>query len=609
VDEKSPVYAALSVVDGELAATRSPFLTRATISAADIAVYATAYPVLSLVKDLKSLTSLVARINALPSVGPALSSFVEAKKFTAPTLLHLHHLPAAAACPSTAVASTSPSTASTSAPVVNQKGGKGNKDKAAPTTTSTATPAAAVTENKGEVAKKGGKGKPAAAATTASVPSVSSNAVVNNGVAVEPKVKLAPFTDLAWRPSTPVGHSNYSWGRPRQNNTVNATATPAVAATTVKAPATAATAAAAATPANGEKKEKKEKKTTKKDRAEAEAKGLLRVVDATALQRLAAERKTTKPPGPPKLPVAGKRNLLITSALPYVNNVPHLGNIIGCVLSADVYARFCRQRGHNVVYICGTDEYGTATEQKAIQAKMTPQQICDTFHEVHKNVYEWFNISFDQFGRTTTPDQTRIAQDIFNKIDANKFLVKEDVEQLLCLKCDRFLADRFVFGTCPKPGCGYEDARGDQCDQCSELLNPIELINPRCSECNSRPERKVSPHLHLDLPRLSPELKTWFETASVKGKWSPNAIAVTNSWFKAGLEKRCITRDLKWGTPVPKDGYRNKVLCHSSLYPYMNLLIVDAAVAACVVVCLKGILCMVRCSNWLYFNHFNLLWC
>ena len=308
------------------------------------------------------------------------------------------------------------------------------------------------------------------------------------------------------------------------------------------------------------KQETKEKKTTKKDRIEAEAKGLLRVVDSNVLHRLGSERKTTKPLGLSKLPVIGKRNILVTSALPYVNNVPHLGNIIGCVLSADVYARFSRQRGHNIIYICGTDEYGTATEQKAIQAKMTPQEICDKFHNIHKAVYEWFNISFDQFGRTTTPDQEIIAQDIFKKIDANNFLVKKEVEQLLCTTCNRFLADRFVFGTCPNQSCGYKDARGDQCDSCSCLLDPIELIDPRCSECNSRPEHKTSSHLHLDLPVLTPELKTWFDNASTKGKWSPNAIAITNGWFQEGLKERCITRDLKWGISVPKDGYRDKVL-------------------------------------------------
>ena len=127
------------------------------------------------------------------------------------------------------------------------------------------------------------------------------------------------------------------------------------------------------------------------------------------------------------------RNVLITSALPYVNNVPHLGNIIGCVLSADVFARYCRLMGYNALYICGTDEYGTATETKAIEEKKTPKEICDYYYEIHKNVYEWFDCDFDHFGRTTTDHQTKIAQDIFKKIHDNKYTYEEVVDQQYCL--------------------------------------------------------------------------------------------------------------------------------------------------------------------------------
>lgn len=148
----------------------------------------------------------------------------------------------------------------------------------------------------------------------------------------------------------------------------------------------------------------------------------------------------------PVLPKDGARNILITSALPYVNNVPHLGNIIGCVLSADVYARFCRLRGHNAIYVCGTDEYGTATEQKAIQEGLTPMEICDKFHAIHAQVYEWFGISFDIFGRTSTPLQTEIVQRIFKECETNGIVHEDTVEQLFCTKCDMFLADRYVRG-------------------------------------------------------------------------------------------------------------------------------------------------------------------
>ncbi|KAL9275036.1 Methionine--tRNA ligase, cytoplasmic-like protein [Drosera capensis] len=130
-----------------------------------------------------------------------------------------------------------------------------------------------------------------------------------------------------------------------------------------------------------------------------------------------------------KLPIQGKRNILITSAFPYVNNVPHLGNVIGCVLSADVFAKYFRLRGYNAINICGTDEYGTATETKALEEKSTPQQICYKYHEIHREVYEWFNIGFDKFGRTSTPQQTEVCQAIFKKLSENNWLSENTMQQ------------------------------------------------------------------------------------------------------------------------------------------------------------------------------------
>jgi len=257
----------------------------------------------------------------------------------------------------------------------------------------------------------------------------------------------------------------------------------------------------------------------------------------------------------PVLPVEGERNVLITSALPYVNNYPHLGNIIGCVLSADVFARYCRLRDYNTLYICGTDEYGTATETKAIEEGLTPQQICDKYFQLHQQVYDWFGISFDHFGRTTTANQTKIAQDIFLKLHQNNYLLEDTMKQLLCEKCKIFLADRFVEGTCPY--CAYDDARGDQCDKCGKLMNAIDLQKPRCKLCATTPVEKTSKHLFLDLPQLSEKLVSWLNSAS--GEWTHNARVIANAWIKGGLEKRCITRDLKWGTPVPLQGFTDKV--------------------------------------------------
>lgn len=257
-------------------------------------------------------------------------------------------------------------------------------------------------------------------------------------------------------------------------------------------------------------------------------------------------------------PKDGERNILITSALPYVNNVPHLGNIIGSVLSADIYSRYAKNRNYNVLYIGGTDEYGTATETKALEEKVTPKELCDKYYKVHKEVYDWFQVGFDYFGRTTTDLQTEIAQDIFLKLNKNGFLEEQTTEQLYCEVHHSFLADRFVEGTCPK--CAYEDARGDQCDKCGNLLNPFELINPRCKVDNATPVPRNSTHIFLKLNDLEPELKQWVEAAAEKGAWSKNSRTITNSWLKQGLEPRCITRDLVWGTPVPLENYKDKVL-------------------------------------------------
>ncbi|KAJ3213744.1 hypothetical protein HK099_007212 [Clydaea vesicula] len=257
------------------------------------------------------------------------------------------------------------------------------------------------------------------------------------------------------------------------------------------------------------------------------------------------------------LPKKGERNILITSALPYVNNFPHLGNIVGAILSADVFARYCRLQGYNTLYICGTDEYGTATETKALTEKVSCQELCDKFFKLHKEIYNWFEIDFNFFGRTTTEFQKEITHDIFNKCDKNGFTCEKIVSQLYCEQHKSFLADRFVAGTCPL--CNYEDAAGDQCDKCGKLLDAIDLINPKCKIDGASPVVKNSKHLFLDLAKLQPQCEEFVSNSTTVGKWSPNAAAIANSWLKEGIKPRCITRDLKWGTSVPKKGYEDKV--------------------------------------------------
>lgn len=247
---------------------------------------------------------------------------------------------------------------------------------------------------------------------------------------------------------------------------------------------------------------------------------------------------------------------LITSALPYVNNVPHLGNLIQ-VLSADVFARSCRLRGYETLYVCGTDEYGTATETKALEEGVSPAELCSRFYEIHKEIYKWFGIAFDKFGRTSTPRQTEIVQGLFKDIDAAGFVREETIEQLYCEPCNRFLADRYVRGICPH--CGYKEARGDQCESCGKLLDPTELKEPKCFSCGAAPHPRSTRHLYIDLPAIRPLLESWMKEASVKGYWANNAIQMTQAWIRDGLKPRAITRDLKWGIPVPKAGFEDKV--------------------------------------------------
>ncbi len=259
----------------------------------------------------------------------------------------------------------------------------------------------------------------------------------------------------------------------------------------------------------------------------------------------------------PKTPEPGKRNILVTSALPYCNNLPHLGTLIGCVLSGDAYTRFCRQRGYNTIYICGTDEHGTTTEVKAMEEGTTPELICQKYYKLHKEVYDWFEIDFDNFGRTATSLQHKVTQDIFLKLHKSGYITERPMKQQYCNNCKMALADRFIEGTCPH--CKSEGARGDQCDKCERLLDPVELIAPKCKICNNPPVISESKHLYLDLDKIQPKVEAWYRATIEKEKWTHNATTTSNTFLKDGLKSRCITRDIKWGVPVPLPGFENKV--------------------------------------------------
>lgn len=221
--------------------------------------------------------------------------------------------------------------------------------------------------------------------------------------------------------------------------------------------------------------------------------------------------------------------------------------------------RYCKARGFPTIYVCGTDEYGTATETKAIEEGITPKELCDKYYALHKGVYDWFNIKFDIFGRTSTPQQTKITQEIFLKVHERGFCAERVTTQPYCEepKHQSFLADRFVEGECPL--CHYADARGDQCDQCGHVLDPENLINPRCKIDGTRPVLRDTKHIFLLLDKLQPALEEWYKKSSALGAWSSNGINITESWLKEGLKPRGITRDYKWGVPVPLPDYSGKV--------------------------------------------------
>lgn len=248
--------------------------------------------------------------------------------------------------------------------------------------------------------------------------------------------------------------------------------------------------------------------------------------------------------------------ILITSALPYVNGVPHLGHLVGCLLPSDVYARYMRMMGHEVLYVCGTDEHGTPSEVGAAKEGMDVADYCLKYHNRHKEAYDAFNLSFDYFGRTSSEQNREITYHIFEQLDKNGLIEEESIKQIFSIDDNRFLPDRYVTGTCPH--CGYDKARGDQCENCTKVLDPTELINPRSTISGSTNlEVLETKHLFLNLPKLEKQLAEWVK--SKEPFWPDVAYSIAQKWLKEGLRPRCITRDLKWGFPVPKKGFEDKV--------------------------------------------------
>ncbi len=251
---------------------------------------------------------------------------------------------------------------------------------------------------------------------------------------------------------------------------------------------------------------------------------------------------------------------LITSALPYINGIKHLGNLAGSMLPADVHARFRRLQGHEVLFICATDEHGTPAELAAAEAGVEPRRYCDEQHDLQKRINEEFRLSFDWFGRSSNPPNHRLTQHFADRLEDAGLIEERRTPQVFSVTDNRFLPDRYVEGTCPV--CGFENARGDQCDNCGSLLDPVRLIKPRSKISGSTDiELRETAHLFLLQSRMADELRAWVDKATA---WPALARSIAYKWLDEGLQDRAITRDLSWGVPVtrhgkPRPGFETKV--------------------------------------------------
>ncbi len=250
-----------------------------------------------------------------------------------------------------------------------------------------------------------------------------------------------------------------------------------------------------------------------------------------------------------------KGKWVVTSAWPYVNATPHLGNLIGSTLSADVFARFLRMKGEEVVFVSGSDSHGTPISVEAKRVNVSAEELAMKYHKIIKDLHKKWQISFDNYTITHNPTHIDFVQKMYLDIQKNGYINEKEIESLYCENDDLFLPDRFVEGTCPN--CKDEGARGDQCDKCQKILTPLELIKPRCAICGKTPVIRKTKHWYLDLPKLQDRLKSLIE----KNKIIPsNARQMCLNSIAEGLPERAITRDLEWGIPAPFKGAENKTI-------------------------------------------------
>ncbi len=249
--------------------------------------------------------------------------------------------------------------------------------------------------------------------------------------------------------------------------------------------------------------------------------------------------------------------ILVCIAWPYARSATHVGQIVGSFLPGDIFARYHRMAGHDVLMVSGSDEHGTPITVDADRLGITPRELVGRFHPRIVETSRRLGISWDLYTETETPNHYRVTQEVFLRLLQAGYLFKDRMESPYCPTDKRFLPDRYILGTCPY--CGYPDARGDQCDNCGRTLDPTQLIDPRCRICGSREapiEIRESEHFFLDLPKLEPRLLAWLQTSTQH--WRPTVINFALNWIKEGLRPRAITRDLDWGVPVPLEGYDGK---------------------------------------------------
>ncbi|MEM0216845.1 MAG: methionine--tRNA ligase [Candidatus Bathyarchaeia archaeon] len=247
--------------------------------------------------------------------------------------------------------------------------------------------------------------------------------------------------------------------------------------------------------------------------------------------------------------------VLVTSAWPYINVTPHLGNLIGSVLSADVVARYYRLKGEEVLMVSGSDEHGTPIEVEAIKQGVHPKVLTDRNHAKVAELFKKWGISFDNYTRTESPVHKEFVQQHLMKIYKNGYIFTKETEMLYCDNCKRFLPDRFVEGKCPH--CGHAPARGDQCDACGRLLDPTLLVEPYCAICKGKPVLKTTKHWYFDLSKFSDKL---IEYISHNKQLSPSVRNFTLNIIKEGLKPRAVTRDVSWGIPAPFPGAEGKTI-------------------------------------------------